>query len=61
MSGNSVRVVCRFRPQNKKELEMGAQVIYTVTDEEQTTVAIKVTYVDSYLFFNKNLLYNKCQ
>lgn len=37
---NNIRVVCRFRPSNSKELAMGAESIASV-DESGTTVTIK--------------------
>ena len=41
--GNNVRVVCRIRPQNSREIESGGLVITTI-DESQTVVHLKVIF-----------------
>ncbi|KAI9313464.1 kinesin heavy chain [Dichotomocladium elegans] len=40
MSGNNIKVVCRFRPQNKLEIREGGQPIIDIT-EDGTSVALK--------------------
>lgn len=47
MSGNNIKVVCRFRPQNKLEIREGGVPIINI-DDEGTNVTVKVT---------KNLLF----
>jgi len=37
---NNVRVVCRFRPLNSKEIAQGEGVIFSVPDEERMTVTL---------------------
>lgn len=41
MSGNNIKVVCRFRPQNALEVREGGVPIIEI-DEEGTQVTIKV-------------------
>lgn len=35
MSGNNIKVVCRFRPQNKREIAEGGVIIVDVDDDGQ--------------------------
>lgn len=44
MSGNNIKVVCRFRPQNKLEIKEGGVPIVDIS-EDGTGVAVKVTYL----------------
>jgi cell fate regulator YaaT (PSP1 superfamily) len=48
---NNVRVVCRFRPQNKNEEEKGGKVIIEV-NQEQTSVKLNVRKQLSSKVFN---------
>lgn len=48
MSGNSIKVVCRFRPQNKLEIKEGGQPIIDI-DDEGTSVTLKVRPVGTIL------------
>lgn len=41
MSGNNIKVVCRFRPQNKLEIREGGVPIIDI-DEDGTQVTLKV-------------------
>lgn len=41
MSGNNIKVVCRFRPQNSLEIREGGQPIIDINDEG-TQVGLKV-------------------
>lgn len=41
MSGNNIKVVCRFRPQNKLEIKEGGVPIIDI-DEDGTQVTLKV-------------------
>lgn len=41
MSGNNIKVVCRFRPQNKLEIKEGGVPIIELNDEG-TSVTLKV-------------------
>jgi kinesin family protein 5 len=41
MSGNNIKVVCRFRPQNSLEIREGGQPILHI-DEEGTNLQLKV-------------------
>lgn len=43
MSGNSIKVVCRFRPQNKLEIREGGQPIIDI-DDEGTVVKLKASF-----------------
>jgi hypothetical protein len=47
MSGNNIKVVCRFRPQNKLEIREGGVPIIEL-NEDGTGVALKVLFF-SYL------------
>lgn len=40
MSANSIKVVARFRPQNKVELESGGKPIVAFDSEESCTVEV---------------------
>ena len=40
-TGNNIRVVCRFRPQNKREIAEGGEPV-TDFDEDFTTVKFQV-------------------
>jgi transposase len=42
MSGNNIKVVCRFRPQNKLEIREGGYPIIEIS-EDGTGVSLKVT------------------
>ena len=41
MSGNNIKVVCRFRPQNKLEIKEGGYPIIEIS-EDGTGVTLKV-------------------
>jgi kinesin family protein 5 len=41
MSGNNIKVVCRFRPQNKLEIKEGGVPIIDVS-EDGTGISLKV-------------------
>lgn len=41
MSGNNIKVVCRFRPQNSLEIREGGVPIISI-DDEGTNVTVKV-------------------
>lgn len=43
MSGNNIKVVCRFRPQNSLENREGGVPIISI-DDEGTNVQLKVGY-----------------
>lgn len=49
MSGNNIKVVCRFRPQNSLENREGGVPIISI-DEEGTNVQLKVTIVIIFFF-----------
>lgn len=49
MSGNNIKVVCRFRPQNKMEIREGGVPIIEIS-EDGTGVSLKV-YLFIYLFY----------
>lgn len=51
MSGNNIKVVCRFRPQNKMEIREGGVPIIEIS-EDGTGVSLKVT-----LFFLLYLIF----
>lgn len=42
MSGNSIKVVCRFRPQNAREIREGGTPIIEI-DPDGTTVELKAS------------------
>jgi kinesin family protein 5 len=42
MSGNNIKVVCRFRPQNSLEIKEGGKPIIDI-NEEGTQVGLKVS------------------
>jgi kinesin family protein 5 len=46
MSGNNIKVVCRFRPQNSLEIREGGTPIISI-DGAGENVALKVTMVYS--------------
>lgn len=50
MSGNNIKVVCRFRPQNKLEIREGGVPIIEIS-EDGTGVSLKVSQFLIYLFF----------
>lgn len=41
MSANSIKVVARFRPQNKIELESGGKPIVSFSSEDSCTVDVR--------------------
>lgn len=43
MSGNNIKVVCRFRPQNSLEIREGGVPIISI-DDEGTNVQLKVSW-----------------
>ncbi|KAI8093477.1 kinesin heavy chain [Halteromyces radiatus] len=49
MSGNNIKVVCRFRPQNSLEIREGGQPIIDI-NEEGTQVGIKGEFTGSFAF-----------
>lgn len=44
MSGNNIKVVCRFRPQNKMEIREGGVPIIEIS-EDGTGVSLKVFFL----------------
>lgn len=44
MSGNNIKVVCRFRPQNKLEIKEGGVPIIEIADDG-TQLALKVNNI----------------
>lgn len=52
MSGNNIKVVCRFRPQNKLEIKEGGQPIIDI-DEEGTSVKLNGKDVKQTYAFDK--------
>ena len=56
MSGNSIKVVCRFRPQNALENREGGTPIIDIGDDG-TQVALKVNSISSSFFLNPH---SKC-
>lgn len=49
MSGNNIKVVCRFRPQNSLEIREGGVPIISI-DDEGTNVSVKVQKIE-FIFF----------
>jgi kinesin family protein 5 len=55
MSGNNIRVICRFRPQNKREIAEGGVPVVAYS-EDFTTVKVEVNclfLIDYFLFISK--------
>ncbi|KAJ9050839.1 hypothetical protein DSO57_1010391 [Entomophthora muscae] len=50
MSGNNIRVLCRFRPQNKREIESGGEPIISYSDDKTTIKINSQEYPGEYTF-----------
>ena len=46
MSGNQIRVVCRFRPQNSKEIKAKGKVVVDFLDEQTVHLNVSEFRVD---------------
>ena len=56
MSGNNIKVVCRFRPQNKLEIREGGVPIIDIADEG-SSLKFNVSVYLYYLLWHKIHLY----
>ena len=57
MSGN-IRVVCRFRPQNSKEIARGGQVVVNFLNEQTLHLNVVIFY---FIFYFILLNIHLCQ
>ncbi|KAI0225386.1 hypothetical protein L0F63_001825, partial [Massospora cicadina] len=50
MSGNNIRVLCRFRPQNKREIDSGGEPIISYSEDKTTVKIHSREYPGEYTF-----------